>query len=444
MRLAILLVALSLSPVVSAAEFRSTAPLTLSGKEPLHRLALPFEAYRDAKKDLADVRVINGRGDEVPMAWGAEEQATKEAARSVDLPVFPITRAGTVAQPLGAEITVRSSDGTLVAVKPQSATSATPPKPVAYVLDASQVTRPLRAVTLDWKSGPGAEVVNIRLEASDDLKSWSHLVAAPVVRIEAGDRALTQPRIEFPARRVKYVRLGWTGTDFTLTSVRAELEPEVRPAPRLQHIVPGSAAPKPGEYVYDLGARLPVESVRLVLPEPNSVVSATFYTREDDRSQWVHLTGAAFYRMQREGGEIQSPAAPIGRHAARYWMAKLAAGSSTGAAPSLEVQWRPAQVVFLAQGEGPFKVAFCNAAVPAAALPVATLMPGYEALGELKLPEARAGAVVSSATAPPPPDKPAVPVDWKRIALWSILFGGVAVLGFMAFRLSKQMKGTAE
>jgi len=71
-------------------------------------------------------------------------------------------------------------------------------------------------------------------------------------------------------------------------------------------------------------------------------------------------------------------------------------------------------------------------------------MPGYEALGELKLPEARAGAVVNSATAPPPPEKPAAPVDWKRIALWAILFGGVAVLGFMAFRLSKQMKETAQ
>jgi hypothetical protein len=31
----------------------------------------------------------------------------------------------------------------------------------------------------------------------------------------------------------------------------------------------------------------------------------------------------------------------------------------------------------------------------------------------------------------------------RRVALWAILVGGVAALGFMAWRLSKQMKGRA-
>jgi len=111
-----------------------------------------------------------------------------------------------------------------------------------------------------------------------------------------------------------------------------------------------------------------------------------------------------------------------------------------GAPPSLELQWRPAEVVFVARGEGTFALAFGNPEAKPAALSVPQLVPGYERNAEAKLPEAKVGEVrtgersneflrsVTSGTNP------------KKIALWSILVLGVAVLGFMAWRLSSQMR----
>lgn len=420
-----------------AAEFRSTAPITLTGGDSLHRVALPFEAYRDARPDLADVRIINAAGEPVPIALAGEPESTKESPPAIDLPVFPVTRvAAATTQVAGAEIAVRASDGTLVAVKPRGPLKTTTPRPAAYVLDASQLKPAVRALVLDWKTGPGTQIVTVRVEASDDLKTWSSVASSPVVRIESGGRALTQPRVEFPPLKAKYYRLTWQAPEFTLISARAEPEEAVKPPPRSVHRVSGIAGPKPDEYIYDLGARLPIQALRLVPADTNAVISATFFTREDEKSDWRVAAGAAFYRLRIEGAEVESPAMET-RHAARYWMARLAPGSTASSAPAMEVQWRPAQLVFVTRGAAPYSIAFGRPEAKPALLPVSNLIPNYERLAELKLPEARVGAVV---TGPPPTRWQAfvAQIDTRRAILWTILVAAVAVLSVMAWRLMRE------
>jgi hypothetical protein len=120
---------------------------------------------------------------------------------------------------------------------------------------------------------------------------------------------------------------------------------------------------------------------------------------------------------------------------------RLAPGSSAGAPPTLEVSWKSPSIVFVAQGEGPFHLAFGNAQAASTALPLPTLIPATPA--SLKLGQARVGPV----RAGPPPTRLESLVgemNPRRFALWAILFAGVGALGFMAWRLSKQTgsKGT--
>ena len=201
---------------------------------------------------------------------------------------------------------------------------------------------------------------------------------------------------------------------------------------------PGTAE---GEHVYDLGARLPVELLRLVPQQDNAVVSAMIFSRDDPKAPWRAVANAGFYRLKRDGTEVSSPPIDIGRRAARYWMARLAPGSSAGA-PTLEVQWRAAGLVFVAQGEGPFYLAFGNPQAASTALALTTLVPQYEKGKERKLAFARVGDV----RAGPPPsrwDNLVGSLNARRIALWAILVGGVIALGVMAWRLSRQMSSPA-
>jgi len=415
-------------------QFRASAPVEVSGKDALHEVELPFEVFRDARRDLADVRIFNAKGDAVPMAWAGVPPPQLESSPPIELPFFPISTLEAVPGAGAPEVTVRAADGTLVFLKGKQAAATAKSKPRAYLLDASKATERLRGLVFDWQAAPGSEVVNVAVESSDDLKTWSAVGAGSLVRLENSGRTLAQPRIEFAPLKAKYFRVTWNTPTFTLNAVRAENERRGVAPKRHALSVPGKAGSQAGDFTYDLGARLPVETLRLVPAETNSVLSTAIYTREKADDPWRLFATASFYRLQRDGAEVQSPPIEIGRRAARHWLVRLAAGSSAGAPPSMEIGWRGVSVIFVAQGEGPFHVAFGNAQATSSALTLDQLVPTTPTA--MNIGTAKVGAV----RAGPPPtrwEQIVGEMNPRRIALWTILVTGVAGLGFMAWRLAK-------
>ena len=455
MRIAALLAFAALPALAqSPSTFRSSAEVTPEGADALHRLEVPFEAYRDARKDLADIRIFNKEGDPVPIAWAPDPGRMTEPATPIELPMFPVRTVPAVGAPT-TEVSIRTADGTLVSVK-----GAQKPKPgpgtgqapvpglgqasrmAAVLLDASKTNEPVKAIAFDWQAKPGSELVTVRIEASDDLKAWSTIGTAPLVRLGGPDgRALLQPRVDFPPRPVKYLRATWDAPAFEPTAARAEYVDRGKALPRLVHTVEATrGTEKPDDLVFDLGARLPVEALRLVPTQDNAVLVATFYVRNEPTEQWRGVTTSTFYRLQREGLESASPIKELGgRATARYWLARLAPGSSQGPLPKLEVHWTPKRLVFVKQGEGPFHLAFSNPQAASTVLPIESVMPNYKHGMEETLKPARIGTVAAR----PPPDrweKLIGEMDARRITLWAILVLGVVALGFMAWRLSKQAR----
>ena len=419
-------------------QFRSAAPLTLTGQGGLHRAALPFEAYKDARPDLGDVRVFNGTGEPVPLSYAGDPDVQREILAPVDLPMFPVSSIAPAAGGGRSEVSVKTQDGTLVSIRGPGGAAATVARPAAVLLDASKLDQPIVAMVFEWEAKPGTEVVKVRLEGSDDLKSWSFLGGGPIVRLENEGRTLTQPKVEFAPRKSKYLRLTWDGQGFVVKRVQAVPEQVVKPAPRTVREVKGTRGEKPDELLFDLGARLPVEAVRLVPATVNDVVAASIFTRNDPKERWMLATTAPFYRIQVEGAEKVTPPVELGKRSARYWMVKLSGRTADVSPPSLEVQWRAAQVVVAARGSPPFTLAFGSPTATSVALPIASIVPDYKPRAELALPEASVGAVT---TGPPASrwEKLVEDISPKRLALWIVLIAGVGVLGFMAWRL---MKGT--
>lgn len=439
MRIAALL-ALAALPALAAGpdDYRFRAAITLTGSDPLQRVVLPFGVYRDARRDLADVRIFNARGEPVPIAFAGEADPAKEEPRRVALALFPVTSKAPRGDSSQMEVTVRTQDGSLVAVR-GGRTKDSAPAPVAFLADASQLKEPMGALIFDWQAAPGTEVVRVRVEASDDLQGWSSVASTALVKLEQGGRVLSQPRVEFAARRAKYYRVTWDGGAFALRSLHAEAEVRVKQVPRIRQTVAGAAAAKAGEFVFDLGARLPVEAVRIVPAQGNSVVSATLLARDDEKSDWRAVASGSFYRLTREGAELESPPLEIGRRPARYWMARVDAASEGGAPPSLEAHWRSAQLVMVARGEAPFTLAFGKSDAKPAVLPVASLVPGYERGAEMRLHQARLGEVSGEPRSESAWQRWVDDATPLRIILWGILLGAVGFMGFMAWRLFGQV-----
>jgi hypothetical protein len=435
------------------ADFRYTLPLTTQNDGGLHRAEIPLAVYQGAARDdLGDVRVFNARGEKVPFAFAGNLRQEIQTRAPVTLPYFPLYRetAQHVALAGNIDLQIRQqADGTLIALKSfgtKQGEQKLPRKVAAYVVDASREEEPLHAFRIEWTGGAG-QIVKVNVESSDDLKYWQPRIAgAPLMNLEYGGASLVQKRIEFAPCKAKYWRLSWDRATFEIQSLQAEM-PESAMQPRFASIVlQGVAGEKTGEYLFDLGATPPVQRAQLLLPQSNTVAPAQIFSRKDGKTAWRAVVAATFYRLNHEGAEVVSPPSSFAPRSDRYWLVRVdQRGGGLGAdTPRIEVSWLPRQVVFVARGEGPYALAYGKANATAADFPVTSLIPGYKSYAEFALPLAQGGTPQvtvggGSASAAAWLRE----ADWKRIALWSILIGGVAMLAWMAWRLAHQL-GTSQ
>jgi len=91
----------------------------------------------------------------------------------------------------------------------------------------------------------------------------------------------------------------------------------------------------------------------------------------------------------------------------------------------------------LAVKGGPFELAYGSAQALPVALPVGTLVPGFD---PRTMPAAFATATPGEATTPPALAALKQPIDTRRWLLWSALGIATLVLGWMAWSLSRQMR----
>jgi hypothetical protein len=124
--------------------------------------------------------------------------------------------------------------------------------------------------------------------------------------------------------------------------------------------------------------------------------------------------------------------------ARRYWLLRVdPRAGAPGEAPPLRAGWQPQEIVFAARGHAPFTLAYGNYQAASGALPIATMVPGYDSAKNplANVAVARAGEPITLGGA----EQLRKPPDVKRWVLWAALVLGVVVLGWMAWRLSREM-----
>lgn len=447
------------------ADFAYGIPLEADGKEALYEVTLPASAYRGVvRADLADVRVFNGAGEVVPHAWRPRRPAGSEAVAPVALTLFPLkAEAGSDVDRISIRVRRGAGGTSSVELSSTSSTGAragVEKRTVGYFVDLTALDHALRAIEFEWQPVPAGFAGKLRVDASDDLGSWRTLVAAaPLVNLEVAGQRLQQKRVELPRQKVKYLRLSWVqhgagAAPPELASARGEpVEKTVEAAREWAQAEPATGE-KPGEYVFDLRGRHPVDRVRLHLPEPNTVAQVELLARDKSDTPWRAVTRGVAYRLRRDGSEITSPELSVGVTTDRYWLLRVdqRGGGVGSGAPKLEAGWVPHTLVFTARGEPPFQLAYGNREAKPAGYSIETLIPGYRDASGPQLRAAKAGTQqtinVSGARALEQQElggeaRLKEAVDWKRWSLWGALVLGVLILGAMAWRLLRQLDSGA-
>jgi hypothetical protein len=434
--------------------FASSAPLSLEGKGAVYALTLPQAAYRGiARRDLGDLRVLNGAGEVVPYALERIAATEKTAGSTLNLGFFPLTAApGRPVEDLNLRVE-RRADGTVSAVVTAGSERRAPVHRVAgYLIDASAAAAAIRELRFDWSAGPEGTSLDARIEASDDLRSWRPAASGPLLVLRRGGTTLERRAVELPALRAKYLQLSWrTGQeDPKLSGVAAQLVDAATDSARAWLRFEGTAGAKPGEYLFELPPALPVDRLRLELPQENTLVSAAISTQERPNGPERSLASAVLYRMEHGGQKLLNPDLQVAVTAEKRWIVRVdqRGGGLGSGLPVLHAGWLPHRLLFVARGDPPFKLVFGNPKAVPAAMTAQALLPGAAANKPIEALAAKLGQVTTRDVPVETPVGAArgyfEQMDRKKLWLWGSMLLAVLVIVGMAWRLTREMPAPGE
>jgi hypothetical protein len=432
----------SLMPLAVApdapADFTLQVPLTLSGEGPWYRLELPMEVLFAAQfADLRDARVFDAEGQAQAYALTLGRTSQRENIQQTAVKWFPLR--GPKDAPLDASgIRVqRSSAGTLVEVTAAASAASAEEQLRGWLLDASAITAPLEKLQLNW-SGDAEGFQRFSIEASNDLQHWQSWGEGQIARLSFADEQLEQRSIPLPGARARYLRLLWLAPQQAPALTAAELfssASDTLPAPMAWSAPMAPTSVKLGEYSWDLPLALPLERIKIALPQTNTLAPVQLFGRRDAKAHWQSLGRSLLYRLPQAGNEslqeqIELYGAPVQQ---LKLLVDMRGGGLGTEAPQLQVGLRATELVFLARGTQPFTLALGNARAKAVNLPLSTLIPGYE---PVRLSTLGVAVIVPlsgllTAVEPAALNSP----DLKRLGLWAVLLLGVGLLVLMALSL---------
>jgi hypothetical protein len=410
-----------------------------TGDAAAYRVTLPLAVYQKiVHPDLADLRVFNGNGEQVPFALERPAAGTVANAATA-LSVFPL-KDDSGATLDAIRVTIESGKG---AINVQTSGQNPPTGRInSYLVDGrALLDTPVSALRLEWPQDAADFAGRVKVEASDSLSDWRIVTGtAPIANLHSSAERLVEQRVEFSPTKARFWRLSWSGATapFVLTSVLGEpAKQNVEARHTSLSVAATPAKTAPGEFEYDLGATVPVDRANLELPDINTVVDVELLSRERSQDAWHLVRRSGFYRLKSDGEELRNGPVSVAPTSDRYWLLRTdpKRGGLGAAAPHLVVEWVPHEVVFVARGVGPFSLAYGSTSAEAAAVSLAVLPTNVAiASASLSSPESAGG---DSLLQPP-----AAPFPWKTPLLWSVLIAGAGLLAWMAYRLSKDFSRT--
>jgi len=414
-------------------------PIATPGEAAEYRIEIPPEVYlKSVQPGLGDLQIFNAKGEPVPFAIEQPRVPPRAHPVGTSVPLFPLRDDSSAA--LSALRVAIDTQGSAISVQTNGADRAGN-ESLSYVLDSRSVQSPVSAIQLHWPDDAADFAGRVSVESAETLGLW-HLVtvAAPIANLHANGAELIEDRVEIPSTQAHFFRLSWNGKPppFRLTAAAVEVTDASDRIDRASLIVGAATGKnKPGEFQFDLRATPPTDRLNLVLPELNTVIDAEILARADPKDSWQQVTKGGFYRLQSTDGELRNGAVKIDLTPWRYWLVRVLrpAASESSGAPRLEVQWRASEVLFLARGAGPYTMAYGSGSTMGAAASLASLpnsvAPESATLGSPAILGGESRLKTSFAVN-----------GWRNGSLWITLIAALAALGWMAYRLTRELQST--
>jgi hypothetical protein len=452
------------APAGGAEGYSHAIQVSVQKDSGLAALRLPQQVYLGSRSpSLNDLRVFDRHGAAVPFALLAPAQ-TPATVTELPVRIFPLRSAASIdAGAAGARLDIRTDgNGHLLSV----ASVPAQPAPAAQQLlsnlileiggerDAHGNAPLVSALRFELPSGTSNYTAQLWLETSNDLQHWEPACAAELSWLSNTDAdTLTNNRMAFQPIPFRYARISWrSGTPLVFARIAAESSSMADAGPPLDTIILQPTVASNGtDLMYRSSVAIPAERIGMQFDAANAVIPVTVgryqplpsrHRRRQPEWQFIPVLNTTFYRISQQGVERKSGDAAIAETHTDTWVAKTQRASTLQ--PALRVSWMPSTLLLLANGNGPYQLAFGRANAGNAAFQPSQLAPGFSEEELRALPQAQATLPAAqsgrSASGPSAPAPPAASGATSRTAiLWSALLAGIALLAYFARTLLRQM-----
>ncbi|MBX7148603.1 DUF3999 domain-containing protein [bacterium] len=419
--------------------------LDVDAQASLNKMELPDTVYQSTVNgEWGDMRVFNGESLVVPHTLVSGQKSVLGKEVFTNLSFYPLD----VEQ--GNEMEIEYFKG-ILKTKTKNAAVTGDKKRVGFLIDASQLDFSPEKIILKWDSPSAVFMTLVSVEGSDNLSSWFTLSdTEALAMMQQGEHVLEQREIDLSARsdKYKYYRIIFHDEKpiFDLKQVlfKKPGESYLQDAKRVR--IKGI---KLGDnrYGFDMGGAYPWYNVKINLPQNNTVVPYLLYASGKDwKPDGFYLASGFAFKLAEKGEAVYSKTQAFERLArGRYFIVEFTEkeGGVGSGDVELELGYYPHDLVFLAQGNGPFTLAFGSAIVEPATFKVENVLgtPNVT-LGKQNYGTAIIGEKIDLGG----PDKLLMPVvSDKKVGaqriLWGALIAGVLFLFWMSRSLLKEMKG---
>ncbi len=433
------ILALVISPPCAAATIQSFAYQAQLGEadQALQRVILPVEIMLQlTRADLADISVFNANGKMLPHATAATPRTSREYV--MRLPFHEFSR---FEREHSRTVTRRKQNQQNGSISELQTIETVPvqTRRNAYLVelrpedDSPQFDR----IELEWTHQPASQWLELRVESGNELDSLRVIQRSKsLTNLDTSD--IGWRSISGIPRKQKYLRLTPVNTveSFELQAVNGHYR-EYEVPPKLDYPVTPERVVEDNRvyYRFELPSRLRPEAMRIIPGDEHSVIRGDLYATWGDMDERRRIHSG--FRQHNIGDADIKPSKPIKLGRRNFEQIWFSSEVELDALPRVELIYPQYEVVFLGDGNGPYRLAWGNYEIEPGQTDLRGLLDGSvnDAL------ERGALVVLGDIETAGGPGRlaaqPALP--WQKWLLWSLLILAALVTGRMALRLYREM-----
>ncbi len=394
------------------------------------------------RRDFGDLRVFNAQGQEVPHQFSTA--ITKDKTLEKALNFYPFSREQ-AADPAGIRIQILQKNTNqsinIVNGKQQSYSS----REYQYIAENKNNKQSLCKLSFNWDQPRPNMILPIKIEGSDNLQNWSTLNnSVNISKLDYAGSQLVRSGVSITCSKHDYLRLTWLKPEqgLKLNSITAIYKQPQESVLQQKNIGrPNNGDDNHWYFKTDIAA--PITQLELIAPTDGLLYKGRLYSRPDDSSEWRYRQSITQYRLKISETRLSSDPLKLSATSDNCWKIELDTDNqfTNAQLPDIKLGWQQQKLVFLAQGEAPFTLAYGNPEIlPASSNGISQLIRTLQDAGETPEKVTLEESVSNTKVA-----KLEKNIPWKVVGLWVFLILGTAVLGYMAYHLFQQMnKGNSD